>query len=87
MDDYELYDVDGELFQSLDDAGDEDDKKPDDGKKPEGKKPDDKKPDLRSLEERDRAVILKDMDKVLPDYLLNKIWEMIWKRWNYYESM
>ena len=45
MDDYELYDVDGELFQSLDDAGDEDNKKPEDGKKPEGKKPDDKKPD------------------------------------------
>ncbi len=44
MDDFDYNDIDGEMYQSLDDAGGEEGKKPDD-KKPDNKKPDKKNDD------------------------------------------
>ena len=44
-------------------------------------------PEVRPLEERDRSILLQGLDAACPEYLLNRIWEMIWKRWKYYESM
>ena len=49
--------------------------------------PDKKRPALRPLEERDRLVLLADLNDVLPETYLNKIWEIIWARWNYYENL
>ena len=46
-----------------------------------------KKPVLRNLEMRDRAVIFDGLEEVLPKCYLEKIWEMLMARWNYYESL
>lgn len=43
-------------------------------------------PKLRSLHPSDKLFILEGLDKVLPKEYLNKIWEMIRRRWEYYES-
>lgn len=43
--------------------------------------PDDMMPRLRPLEKRDRGVILADLDEILKPVYLDKIWEMIWHRW------
>ena len=44
-------------------------------------------PEVRPLEERDRSILLQGLDAACPEYLLNRIWEMIWKRWKYYERL
>ena len=49
--------------------------------------PEDRRPAVRRLEERDRAVIFAGLDDVLPQAWREKIWAMIWERWNYYEGM
>ena len=36
------------------------------------------------LQETDRIMLLKDLDMVLPEEHLEKIWEMIWRRWKRY---
>lgn len=43
-------------------------------------------PNLHRLREGDRGIILEGLDGIMPAYLLEKIWEMIWKRWCAYES-
>lgn len=48
--------------------------------------PADQMPSLHPLKESDKATILDGLDKILPQNLLNKIWDMIWNRWCYYED-
>lgn len=48
--------------------------------------PADQMPPLHSLKESDKATILDGLDEILPQNLLNKIWDMIWNRWCYYED-
>ena len=38
------------------------------------------------LKESDRSILLKGMDGVISQSLQGKIWDMIWKRWCYYED-
>lgn len=39
------------------------------------------------LEEKDREYIFEGMESVLPEEHLERIWEMIWRRWLYYEGL
>jgi hypothetical protein len=48
--------------------------------------PADRLPKLNPLHESDRDVLLKDLDGVISQNLLDKIWDMIWKRWCVYED-
>ena len=48
--------------------------------------PVDQMPELNLLKESDRAVLLADLDDAIPQGLQDKIWEMIWKRWCFYED-
>ena len=48
--------------------------------------PADKRPALTPLQESDKTVLLEGLDGVIPRNLQEKIWEMIWKRWCYYED-
>ena len=41
---------------------------------------------LPKLKVTDRATIMQGLDGVIPDNLQDKIWDMIWKRWCYYED-
>ena len=43
--------------------------------------------DVRPLEERDRPVLLQGLDEVIPEIYREKIWEMIWRRWQVYEDL
>ncbi len=43
-------------------------------------------PELNALRETDREIIMAELDGIIPQYLQNKIWEMIWKRWCAYED-
>ena len=43
-------------------------------------------PKLNPLKESDRTVLLEGLDGVISPSLQNKIWDMIWKRWCYYED-
>lgn len=45
-----------------------------------------REPLLWPLQESDREFIFEGLDTVLPQIWRDKIWEMIWKRWNYYED-
>jgi hypothetical protein len=44
-------------------------------------------PVKRPLKKEDRAYLLDGLDEVIPMYLLDAIWEMIWKRWVAYEDL
>ena len=44
-------------------------------------------PAVRVLEERDRNLIMKGLEEVIPEALQDAIWNMIWKRWCNYEDM
>lgn len=48
--------------------------------------PADQMPPLHPLKKNDKATILDGLDEILPQNLLNKIWDMIWNRWCYYED-
>lgn len=48
--------------------------------------PDGKKPHLRALKEDDRGFILDGLEEIVSEALLDKIWQMIWKRWRHYED-
>ena len=48
--------------------------------------PADRRPKLNRLKESDRAFIMEGLDPVLPAAWQDKIWDMIWKRWNAYED-
>ena len=43
-------------------------------------------PKMNPLKESDREVLLEGLDGVISDKLQDKIWDMIWKRWCYYED-
>lgn len=42
---------------------------------------------LQSLHEYDKEYIFKNIEKVLSAKYIEKIWEMIWKRWQHYETI
>ena len=42
---------------------------------------------IRRLREKDKEAIFKDIDQVLSRPHIEKIWEMIWKRWQHYETL
>ena len=42
---------------------------------------------IQRLRENDKEVIFKDIDQVLSGPHIEKIWEMIWKRWQHYETL
>lgn len=44
-------------------------------------------PKLNKLQQKDKDIILKDLEGVISNKLQNKIWDMIWKRWCYYENL
>lgn len=43
-------------------------------------------PKLNPLKQKDREFIFRDLDGILSTDLQDKIWEMLWRRWNYYED-
>ena len=43
-------------------------------------------PKFNPLKESDRNVLLDGLDGIISQSLLDKIWDMIWKRWCYYED-
>ena len=46
----------------------------------------DQMPKLDPLKESDKSVLLEGLDGVISQRLQDKIWDMIWKRWCYYED-
>lgn len=42
---------------------------------------------INKLAESDKEIIFKDIEKALSVKHIEKIWEMIWKRWQYYETL
>ena len=44
------------------------------------------KPALNPLKENDREIIMAGLDAILPQVWLDKIWDMIYRRWKYYED-
>lgn len=49
--------------------------------------PKDKMPLLNPLKETGEAVLMEGLEDVLPEIWRKKIWEMVWKRWQAYESI
>lgn len=49
--------------------------------------PQDKLPKLNPLKQSHKKVLLDGLDEVIPGNLRDKIWDMIWKRWCYYEDV
>jgi hypothetical protein len=48
--------------------------------------PKNKLPKLNELKTGDKKILFEDLDGILPNYMLDKMWDMIWKRWEYYED-
>lgn len=49
--------------------------------------PTNRQPHLNSLQESDRKILFAELETVLPEIWRDKIWEMIWKRWKFYEDI
>ena len=49
--------------------------------------PRDQHPPLHPLAENDRAILLEGLSEALDQQWLDRIWEMIWKRWQAYEDL
>ena len=49
--------------------------------------PRDRRPPLHPLVENDRAILLEGLSEALDQQWLDRIWEMIWKRWQAYEDL
>ncbi len=49
--------------------------------------PDNKYPHINPLKESDKDYIMEDINKILPEKVANKIWDMIWLRWCMYENI
>ena len=49
--------------------------------------PRDQRPPLHPLTENDRAILLEGLSEALDRQWLDRIWEMIWKRWKAYEDL
>ena len=43
-------------------------------------------PPFHALQESDRSALFDELDPILPIKWQNKIWEMLWRRWSYYEN-
>ncbi|MCD8045742.1 MAG: hypothetical protein LUE90_03665 [Clostridiales bacterium] len=48
--------------------------------------PPDALPEICPLKPQHKAILLEGLEDILPQSLLKKIWEMIWKRWCVYED-
>ena len=48
--------------------------------------PKDKLPQINSLKEQDREYLFEGLEHIMSKSRQDKIWEMLWKRWQYYES-
>ena len=48
--------------------------------------PKDKMPIVNPLREKDKDCLMEGLENILPKAWLDKIWEMIWRRWQYYED-
>ena len=44
-------------------------------------------PQVNQLLETDRARLMRGLDNILPQVHLDKIWKMIWERWQHYEGL
>ena len=44
-------------------------------------------PALNPLQHTHKAYLLEGLDGIIPQSLQNKIWDMIWQRWKYYENL
>lgn len=42
---------------------------------------------LNPLQHTHKAYLLEGLDGIIPQSLQNKIWDMIWQRWEYYENL
>lgn len=49
--------------------------------------PADQRPLLHPLMETDKAILMDGLDEALPKVWQDKIWDMIWRRWNTYEDL
>lgn len=49
--------------------------------------PPDRLPPLIPLHETDRAILMEGLDAVIPSLLQDRIWEMLWRRWQHYEAL
>jgi len=49
--------------------------------------PQNSQPHLNPLRESDRNVLFADLETVLPKIWRDKIWEMLWRRWKFYEDI
>lgn len=49
--------------------------------------PKNKYPKINGLKETDKEILLEGLEDILSKKLMNKIWEMIYKRWNAYEDL
>lgn len=49
--------------------------------------PKDEIPALNPLQHMHKAYLLEGLDGIIPQSLQNKIWDMIWQRWEYYENL
>lgn len=49
--------------------------------------PKDEMPALNPLQYTHKAYLLEGLDGIIPQSLQNKIWDMIWQRWKYYENL
>ena len=48
--------------------------------------PKDKLPQINSLKKQDRIYLFQGLENIMPQSWQDKIWEMLWNRWQYYES-
>ena len=48
--------------------------------------PKDRAPAFRPLKRADRAGLFDELNPILPQKWQNKIWQMLWRRWTYYEN-
>ena len=42
---------------------------------------------INSLNEKDKKYIFRDLEAVISPMRIEKLWEMIWKRWCYFETV
>lgn len=45
-----------------------------------------KLPVFKELQRKDRRILFEGLENILPEKHLDKIWDMLWKRWCYYED-
>ncbi|MBR0398993.1 MAG: hypothetical protein IJI10_12110 [Eubacterium sp.] len=48
--------------------------------------PKEKMPEVRPLQQADRQILFAGLEQILSQKHLDKLWELLWKRWSYYED-